>query len=73
MEPAYVNVVSTEDIVGWTLARPTATVMASAKTLLKTIKPHIMSANVIPVGQGITAKFQKKQNAKTKLTTTKMV
>ena len=29
-------------------------------------------ANVIPVGQGITAKFPKKPNARTKLTTTKV-
>lgn len=73
MELAFAREVSTAGIVAWTLVLPIVMVMVSVKTLLRTIKPPIMSANVIPVGQGITAKFPKKPNARTKLTTTKMV
>ena len=43
MEPAFASEVSTAGIVAWTLALPIVMVMVSVKTLLRTIKPPIMS------------------------------
>ena len=48
------------------------TVYKTLETIVRQYYFTSAGANVIPVGQGITAKFPKKPNARTKLTTTKV-